>query len=125
MDTPCLPEPYASILSSYLARGTLEEVAAANGLSIVDLVGMLRSEPLASALAEVEELTRRRNLLVYAQTALRALAQIAATSPDPVERRRAAADILRFVTPMCKITGHKGSVLIYTGRAPPALEPTE
>jgi len=117
-----LPEPYASILAAYLTKGSLEEIADANGLTVYELARLIQSEPLASALVDIEEQTRRRNLLVYAQTALRVLAEIAATSPDPVERRRAAADVLRFLTPLCKITGQAASVLIFTGPPPATLE---
>jgi hypothetical protein len=125
MSTSKLPEPYASILASYMTAMDLSEIAKRHGLTLMGLVEALQSEPLAGALAEIEEETRRRNYLHYAQTALRVLAQIAATSPDPKERRRAASEILKFLTPVCKIAGSKASVLIVTRPLTATSEPCE
>lgn len=108
-----LPEPHSSILTAYFSSGTsLDKIAAQHDLSLIDLVNLLQSEPLASALAQVEEEIRRRNYYVYAVKAIEALASIVATCPDPVERRRAAAEILRFLRPLCKVTKENASVVI-------------
>jgi hypothetical protein len=61
MSTTNLPEPYASILASYLSAADLPEIAKRHNLTLMGLVQLLRSEPLVSALEEIEEETRRRN----------------------------------------------------------------
>lgn len=94
-----LPIEHQAVLTDYLNPSlSLPELAAAHNLSLVALLTIISSEPFLAALKALEEAANRRLSLLHAASAMSALATIAADGDSPLERRRAAVPLLRFIS---------------------------
>ncbi len=98
--TPVAPprahlDPLSALLSSTLP---ISDLAASLDLSIPDFLNLYQSPDFQSQLTAIDDLTQTRLRIQSAQarlTAIHALESLTKSAQDPVERRRAAASLMR------------------------------
>lgn len=94
-----LPAPHAAILLDFIESGDdLTALAAAHGLDLIQLLLICNSPPFIAAIEAIEDATARRISTRYTLTAATALASLAADASHPMESRRAAIPLLRFLS---------------------------
>ncbi len=89
------PDPLSALLSSTLP---ISDLAASLGLSIPDFLDLYQSPDFQSQLTAIDDLTQTRLRIQSAQarlTAIQALESLTKAATDPIERRRAAASLMR------------------------------
>jgi hypothetical protein len=89
------PDPLSALLSSSLP---ISDLAASLNLSIPDFLTLYQSPDFQTQLAAIDDLTQARLRIHSAQarlTAIQALESLTRSAQDPVERRRAAASLMR------------------------------
>ncbi len=94
------PDLLSLILSSTLS---LPDLAASLGVSVRDVLSLCQSPDVQAQLDAIDHLTRTRLRIHSAQarlTAIQALESLATSAAAPVERRRAASNLVRVTSPV-------------------------